>query len=238
MSEHAPTDAMAIVERFLKNWKPFAELGGTALPGQVLALLEEPDPEARRRHLLAASDLYRLHERYRELELFREGRNEKAEQFERLLRVSAAEMAAAIERGAQKEHLALLQFCFEFGRHPQAPRHSLMRAFILRMLALPPGGLGFKYSLYPEGVLYTSAGKTHDEMAQDTVRLGMAGKPIAGGTFSRTGEREFVFDMASTAFKATNDPAAVSEPLLRWIRNTGGREDRITLRHDDTRERA
>lgn len=223
------SDAYDAVERFLKGWKPFAELAGTLLGAQILALLAEHDLEARRRHLLSASDLYRLQARYRELELFRAGRNERAEQFERLLALSAEDFAAAIAKGEQKEPLALLQFCFEFGRHAAVPRNTLLREFILKLFELEVGALGVKYSLYPAGVLYTTAGKSHDEMAQDLARLGMGGAPVAGGTIQRTGQTQFLYDMASTAFKATNDPNAVKEPLLRAIRNSGGREDRVQL---------
>lgn len=232
------SESVAAIERFLQGWKPFAELAGTTLPAQMLALLGEADPEARRRHLHAASDLFRLHERYRELELFREGKNEKAEQFQRLLALPAEEFAAALARGEQKDYLGLLQFCFEFGRHAVPPRHNLMREFIYKLLDMEVGALGIKYSLYPGGVLYSSAGKSHDEMAQDFARLGMGGAPIAGGTIARVGPAQFTYDMASTAYKQTSDPAAVSEPLRRWVRNTGGREDKVALRHDDARASA
>jgi hypothetical protein len=228
-------DAYAAVERFLLGWKPFAELAGTMLAAQILALLGEPDAEARARHLASASDLYRLHARYRELGLYREGRNERAEQFERLLALRLEDFAAAIAAGEQKEQLALLQACFEFGRNAAPPRNGLMREFIYKLFELETGGLGVKYSLYPGGVLYTTAGKSHDEMAQDLARLGMGGAPVAGGTIGRTGEAAFAYDMASTAYKATNDPNAVKEPLLRWIRNTGGREDKVQLRFDARR---
>ena len=92
------SDAFSSVERFLNGWKPFAELSGTTLAAQILALLRDAEHEARRQHLLSASDLYRLHDRYQALDLFREGKNERAEQFERLLRISTAEFAAAIEK--------------------------------------------------------------------------------------------------------------------------------------------
>ncbi len=232
------SDAYATVERFLRGWKPFAELGGTMLGAQILALLAERDPEARRRHLASASDLYRLHRRYEELGLLRPGKNERAEQFERLLAEPVEAFAAAIERGEQKEHLTRLQFCFDFGRHAAPPRAALMREFIHKLFDLETGGLGVKYSLYPAGVLYTSTGKSHDEMAQDLAKLGMGGAPVAGGTIARTAQLDFLYDMASTAYKATNDPDAVKEPLLRAIRNTGGQEERVRLRFDATRSTA
>ena len=232
------SDAYASVERFLKGWKPFAELSGTMLAAQILALLAEGDPEARRRHLASASDLYRLHRRYEELGLLRPGKNERAEQFERLLTEPIAVFAQAIGDGAQKEHLSRLQFCFEFGRHAAPPRVTLMREFIHKLFDLETGALGVKYSLYPGGVLYTSAGKSHDEMAQDLAKLGMGGAPVAGGAIARSAQLEFVYDMASTAYKATNDPAAVKEPLLRAIRNSGGEEQRVRLRFDTGRATA
>jgi hypothetical protein len=232
------SDAYATVEQFLQGWKPFAELSGTMLAAQILALLGERDQEARRRHLLSASDLYRLHRRYEELELLRPGKNERAEQFERLLHEPIEAFAAAIAKGQQKEHLGLLQFCFEFGRHAAPPRAALMCEFIHKLFDLEIGGLGVKYSLYPAGVLYTSTGKSHDEMAQDLAKLGMGGAPVAGGTIARTGQLDFLYDMASTAYKATSDPNAVKEPLQRAIRNTGGQAEKVRLRFDASRATA
>jgi hypothetical protein len=231
VSESSSASSFRTVERLLAGWKPFADLAGTMLAAQILALLRDGDPELRRAHLASASDLYRLHLRYAELGLLREGRNERAEQFARLLALSTDAFAAAIARGEQKEPLALLQACFEFGRHEAQARNVLMRQFILTLLELDVGALGVKYSLYPGGVLYTTAGKTHDEMAQDLAKLGMGGAPIAGGTIARTGQAEFHYDMASTAYKATNDPNAVKEPLLRAVRVSGGREDAFRLQH-------
>ncbi len=225
-----------VVEAFLSGWKPFADLpAGTALRDQILAFLGEVRPEERRRHFASASDLYRLHNRYRELELFREGKNEKAEQFERLFRLSIAEFATAIEENRQKEHLGLLQFSFEFGRHEVAPRHNLMREFIYKLFEMDIAAVGIKYSLFPGGVLYSSAGKSHDEMARDYTRLGMGGAPMAGGVIARAGMTEFLYDTNSTAYKSTGDPAVVKDSLSQWIRNTGGREHKVRIRLDTTR---
>ncbi|HKI98760.1 MAG TPA: hypothetical protein VKB51_09830 [bacterium] len=219
----------AEVERFLQGWKPFAELAGTAQARHILALLAADKPEVRQRRLLAACDLYRLLRCYEALGLLREGRNERAEQFERLLSLRTADLAASIARGEQKEPLGLLQYCLEFGRHALPPRHTLMRGFILALFELDAGGVGMKYSLYPGGVLFTAGGKTHEEMVRELARQGLGGTPLAGGTIARTGRTAFLYDMASTAFRATNDPEAVKAPLLRWIRNTGGQDDKVEL---------
>ena len=220
-----------VVESFLAGWKPFAELPrGLALPGQMLAFLNETRPEERRRHFAAASDLYRLHERFRTLGIFREEKNEKADGFETLFALSLADLAAAIEARKQKELLGLLQFCFEFGRHEAPPRQYVLREFISHLFDREIHAPGLKYSLYAGGLLYTGGGKTHDEMAADFARFGLGGgRPVAGGEFVRTDTLAFRYDLGSSAFRAAGDPLAVKEALLKGIRSNGGRDDLVTV---------
>lgn len=230
---------LKIIQSFLEGWKPFAELpADLTLRGQILEFLGESDPMVRKRHFASANGLYRLHNRYRELEMSREDKSGRTEQFELLFTLDLAEFAAAIERKEQKNWLVLLQFCFEFGRYQVPPRHHLMREFIHHMLDQEINAAPIKYSVYGDGVLYSGGGKTHDEMAQDFIKLGMGGgRPVAGGLLSRTGTYEFLYDLSSTTFRG-GDPALVTEGLARWIRGTGGREDKIKIKLDTTRMEA
>ena len=230
---------LKIIQPFLEGWKPFAELPeNLALRGQILEFLEEADLEVRKRHFAAANGLYRLQNRYRELNMFREEKKGRTEQFEILFELVLADFAAAIERKEQKNWLVLLQFCFEFGRYKIPPRHHLMREFIHHMLDMEINAAPIKYSVYGDGVLYSGGGKTHDEMAQDFVKLGMGGgRPVAGGLLSRMGTYDYLYDVSSSAFRG-GDPALIPEGVARWIRSTGGREDKIRIKLDTTRMEA
>lgn len=199
------------------------------LQGEILSFLETDDPEARQGRLIQASGRYRLHERYRELGIFREDRNEWTERFGRLLAISTGEFAGAIGLGNQKGQLGLLQYGFEIGRHAVDPRHEVVRRFIHTLFELPIGGLPIKYSLFAGGVLYSGSGRTHDEMAQDFVRLGLGAVPVTGGVFGRTETLAFRYDTSSTAYR-TGDPNLVRESLLKGIRTTGGREDLVIVK--------
>lgn len=232
-------EALKEIEGFLMGWKPYAELpGDIMLQAQILAFLAAPEREERRRHLSAASSLFTLHERYRELEIFRSGRNERAERFEELLALDASQLAAAIREKRQKDLLGLIQFCFEFGRHPAQPKQLLMRDFLLTVFAMEVGAVPIKYSAYGGGVLYSGGGKTHDEMARDFVRYGLGGGvPQAGGLFYRPEPLRFVYDVSSTAFRS-GDPGQVREGFLQGLRNTGGDLDKVSISLDTTRMNA
>lgn len=223
------SDAFEEVKAFLAGWKPFAGLESQLLAGQVLAFLEAASPERRRNVLARANGLFRLHEIYRELGIFRKGRNERAEQFNRLLEEPTEEIAAAIREGRQKEPLGMLQYCFEFGRHEAPPRHEVMRQFLLTVLGLEVGSVPIKYSLFSGGVLYSGGGKTHDEMARDFARYGLGGAPMAGGQLTRVQPLQFHYDVSSTAYRS-GEPGQVREALLRAVRATGGDEGRITVK--------
>lgn len=228
--------SLHVVETFLKGWKPFTDIpADTLLPAQILAFLAAQDTEERRTHFTAASTLYRLHQCYRDLEIFREGHNEKAERFGDILKLNVAEFAAAIAEQRQKGHLGLLQFCFEFGRHPVQPKHLLMREFLLMAFGLELGVTPVKYSAYGGGVLYSAGGKSHDEMARDFIAYGLGGSPPqAGGLLSRLAPLTFVYDVSSTAYQSGN-PDQVRQGFLQWVRNTGGDAEKITMTLDTTR---
>lgn len=226
------THALEAVKQFLED-RPFVELAGAPLAAQTLALLGERSPARRSKRLVAISDLYRLHVVYGELGILREGGSEKVDRFAQLLALPLEDVAAAVETGDTQSLLDLLLFCLELGPHRLEPRHTLMRRFLLQVFSLKKHGVAMKYSLYTGDVLYSASGKTHDELARDLARLGMTGPPLAGGSIVRSEPLTFVFDLGSTAYKATNNPEAVRGPLLHWIRNTGGREEQVRLQYDD-----
>ena len=202
------------------------------LPGQILSFLEAGTPAGRRRALSNASSLFRLHECYRELGIFRAGQNERAERFDELLALSLENLAASIRAGRQRDPLALIQFCFEFGRHQATPRNDVIRQFIHTALNLPIGGNPMKYSLFIGNVLYASEGKTHDEMAEDFKNLGLGAQPICGGMLKRTAQLEIHYDVSSSAYR-TGDPGQVRDALLRAIRASGGGEDKVLIKLEE-----
>jgi len=225
----APMDT---IKGFLQGWRPFAELEGHPVGKQgVLAVLGANGVENRREQLTKYCDLYRLHGVYRELKMLRDGRNEKAERFEALATLSAAELAEAIGAGTQKDLMGLIQFCFEFGRHEVPSKHHIMREFLLTLFRLKVGDPDMKYTFFGGGVLYTDGGKTHDEMVRDFARLGLGGgQPLAGGVISRKDTLSYTLDISSTAYRGTNDPKLVREALLRWVRTTGGDPDKLIVK--------
>ena len=217
------------VRTFFSTWPPFVEMDSQALPGRILSFFESGSPATRRQALANASSLFRLHECYRELGIFREGQNERVEKFDALLALSLEHLAASIREGRQRDALGLIQFCFEFGRHEASPRNDVIRRFVHRVLNLPIGGKTMKYSLFIGNVLYASEGKTHDEMAEDYKTLGLAGQPICGGMLKRAAHLEIHYDVSSSAFR-TGDPGQVRDALRRAIRASGGGEEQVSVK--------
>ncbi len=220
------------VTDFFAGWPPYAEMPSRVLPGQIITFLTEEDPQRRREILTSASPLFRLHERYRELEMFRPGRNERAEQFQVLLGLSLEDLARSIREKRQKEHLVLIQYCFEFGRHEVSPRNDVVREFLHTALSLPIGENTMKYSLFAGNVLYSSGGKTHDEMAVDFKNLGLAAQPLCGGMLKRTAPLELHYDVSSSAYR-TGDPGQVRDAMQRAIRASGGDEDKLVIKLEE-----
>ena len=227
----AMSDPTQSIRAFLEGWKPFAELppGNPARRG-LSRLFESDDPSERAEVLERVSPLFRLHGKYRELEIHREEKNERAAQFQRMLRLTREEAAQALQSGNTREVLGLLQACFEFGRYPAIPRDQAVRTFLLELWELETGALGTKYSVYPNGVLFSAGPLTHDEMARRFTELGYgAGTPQGGGEILRKGRLQFEFDTASTAFGAGARPNFVVQSVKRWIHATGGQDDNVTF---------
>ncbi|MEE8396965.1 MAG: hypothetical protein V3S29_12980 [bacterium] len=229
------TDHSQLVMAFLENWKPFAELppGNPARRG-VVRLIESDDPQRRGAALARVSQLAQLHEVYQKLGVRRVTRPDKSERFGELLRMPAQKMATALDDGDRREFLALLQDCFEFGRFAPESKVRAARQFLLAFWAMAVGAPPIKYSAYPNGVLFSLPGATHDEMASRFTKLGFgSGRPSGGGGFVREGELAFAFDTATTAFGSTMKPNFVTESLNKWIRQTGGDDEKVALTYRD-----
>ncbi len=108
------------------------------------------------------------------------------------------------------------------------------RRFLLELWELPVMGLGIKYSIYPNGVPFSAQGMTHDQLAKRFTDLGLgSGRPAGGGELQRKAELEFAYDTASAAFGGRMEPAFVADSVRRWVRLTGGREERVVLQYQE-----
>jgi hypothetical protein len=101
----------------------------------------------------------------------------------------------------------------------------------LEIWRLEAGGPSMKYAIYPNGIINSGGGKTHEEMAREFVALGYGGGvPQAGGQVFRTGTLTFSFDIGSTAFRGNGiQPANISSAIQRWMRVTGADESKVRL---------
>ena len=232
------SEARQVVQEFLMGWKPFAQLPpGNPARRSLTRFIETDDPTQREEIFARLNLLYRLHKTYVELGMRREDNSGIGEQHQRLMRMKVEDMAEAISSGGRRDLAELLQAGFEFGRSVLEPRLMAVRLFLLEFWDLPVGGLGMKYSVYPNGVLFSIVGLTHDELARRFNDLGMGqGAPLGGGEIQRQGDLEFLFDTASTAFKGAFKPEFVQESLKRWVRLTGGSEDRVTFSYRERME--
>ena len=229
----AISDARQTVRTFLEGWRTFAQLPpGNPARRNVTRFIETDDAEARQEILARQSLLYRLQQVYGRLGMQREDGAGTKGLFRELIHMPLAEMARAVATGRRKDFAELLQGGFEFGRGAPEPRIMAVRRFLLELFALPVLGGGMKYSIYPNGVLYSGGGLTHEEMARKFNELGLGqGNPLGGGEIQRPAELAFIFDVASTAFVTVMKPEFVRESLLRWVRLTGGMEERIAFDH-------
>jgi hypothetical protein len=218
-----------VIERFLSNWMPFAMLPpDSRARTSVLRFVTAESQEERKRALRYASLQYRLQDQYSELGVLRTDRPSDA--FRELLALSLEQIALDIRQGDTQEFCYLLQRAFEFGRQPVPPQHNAARQFLREFLALQPGGPNMKYCIYPNGIPFSGGGKTHEELAREFVATGLGGGlPQCGGVIYRIEPLRFTFDMSSTAFRTSIRPEGVRQAILRWIRTTGGDEQRLWL---------
>jgi hypothetical protein len=215
----------------LTTWKPLAELpAGNEKRRAVEDFLSAATNEERRVALERGNTLFRLHNIYKELGILRENPGEKARDFAALIATPNGELHAALRGGGGSAPLlALLQEVFEFGKGAVHPKYEAVRSCLLELWRLEPRGPSMKYSLYPNGIIYSGGGKTHEEMAREFVAQGYgAGVPQAGGQIFRTGALDFVFDLSSTAFRASGTrPVDIASAFHRWLRVTGADESKV-----------
>lgn len=225
------SEEVQALRAFLESWKPYAQLPpGNPARRTINRFIETDEAEERAKVIARTSLLFQLHEQYVHLGIRRVDSDAKTEQFAKMLAMPAAEMAGAIESEARRPYLELLQSVFEFGRFELEPRFAAVRRFMLDLWALPIGGLGMKFSIYSDAVLFASGGLTHDEMARKFNAMGLGrGRPTGGGEIQRRGKLAFAYDTASTAFGGQLKPEFVKESISRWIRLTGGQADRVKL---------
>ncbi|MBI3992786.1 MAG: hypothetical protein HY342_05905 [Candidatus Lambdaproteobacteria bacterium] len=225
------SSAQETVGEFLKQWKPIAAMPpGNPVRRGVLRCMTTDDVAQRASVLAKTNALFALHERYREIGIFREDAPPHAADMAALLAVKLDEFAQAIADGKAQNFLELIQKGFQFGRFEPEAKHVALRKFLLHLWHMRIGGPGLKYSMYGNGVLYTAGGLSHEEMAREYNQLGFGGdKPLFGGQFYRIEQLEFHFDTGSTTFARHVDPGKVEEAVRRWVRLTGGDATRLAL---------
>ncbi len=219
------------VTAFLKEWKPIAELPpGNPLRRGLLRFVVAPDEAARRTLLAKTNELFALHQIYQELGIFREDEPPYAKDLEGLLALSVDEFAEGVREGNIRPFAETLQKGFQFGRYAVDSKHLAMRRFLLHLFQQEPGGAGLKYTVYPNGVIHGSHGKTHEEMSKEFSILGFgSGKPEFGGEFYRVALLDYAFDTGSTTYVANVDPSMVVQGVRRWLRLTGAQEKKVQL---------
>jgi len=227
-----PTPEILPVAQALAVWGPLKNLppGSTVRPG-IERFLAAPTPEARRAALARESSLLRLLDLHQQLGILREDPGERARQFAALLVIPSEDILAAIRDKRSSEALTLLQTCFEFGQGAHLGKHEAARLCLLEMWGLRVRGPNMKFALYPNGILHSGGGSTHEEMARQFVSEGHGGgPPLAGGLLTRTAQFAFEFDLSSTAFRANGvQPGQIPAAFKRWLRNTGADETKVSF---------
>ncbi|HEX7926781.1 MAG TPA: hypothetical protein VF678_04255 [bacterium] len=226
----AMSTGQAPVTNALAAWKPWAQLPpGSEVRQAVEDFLVATSADARRRALEQGNALFRLQNVYREMELLRADAGEKSREFAALLATSNGDLHGALRGAGSPNTLALLQQAFEFGRGEVHPKYEAVRTCLLEWTRLDAGGPSMKFAMYPNGIIFSGGGKTHEEMARLFVANGYgAGVPQAGGQIFCTGKFTYQFDLSSTAFRANGvQPAGIAAAFQRWIRVTGADESKV-----------
>jgi hypothetical protein len=222
------------VSKFLENWKPFATLPpNSPLRRDILLLLEATDPETRREVLLRVNPLCKIQRTYQELGILREVGG-KAETFGKLIALSVPDFAKAIAAGEQKAFLTLLLDGFEFDRAAIPPNQAALRQFLSYFWALRVGAPAIKYGAYPNSLLFSAGGKTHEELAREFKDKGFgSGQPVGGGFITRLGPLAFAYDTYSAAVKAGDQRQYVGDSIRRAIRITGGDDTKVQIAYQE-----
>ena len=225
----------AEVRTFLENWKPFTSIPASSpLRRDILMFLDATRPEDRQEILLRANPLFKLHRMYSDIGILRDVETGKAETFAKLLSISAADFAKAISGGEQKAFLALILEGFEFDRAVIAPNQSALRQFLVYFWDLRVGAPAIKYSIYPNNLLFSAGGKTHDQMAREFTQAGFgSGGPMGGGFIARRGPLSFAYDTHSQFVKSGDQRAYAAESMKRAIRMTGGDDTKVQIAYKE-----
>ena len=225
-------DALQSVQKFLDQWKPYAEMGnGHPAKRGIRRFLESEEERARRDAIIRVNTQFYFFGLYSKLGIRRDGQQEKEERMEQLITMPVARMAEIVEK-EPKELLVLLQEGFEFGRFELDPQIRAVRQFLLVLWEQANNTTPFKYSIYPNGIMFAAEGISHDEMAIKFSKMGLGNsRPLGGGQMRRRDKLTFEFDTASTAFGTQLKPGFVVSSLRRWVRSTGGQDDQLELNH-------
>jgi hypothetical protein len=222
---------LADVRTFLENWKPFASLPpNNPLRREILMLLEAARPEERQEVLLRVNPLYKLQRGYSDIGILREVGTGKADTFAKLIALSVAEFAKAIADSQQKAFLTLLLEGFEFDRAEIPPNQMALRQFLEYFWGLRAGAPAIKYGAYPNNLLFSAGGKTHEELAREFKEKGFgSGQPMGGGFIIRLGPLAFAYDTYSAAVKSGDQRQYVGDSIRRAIRVTGGDDTKVQI---------
>ena len=224
-------EPVAEILAFLEKWKPFASLPPKdPLRADILGFLKAPGGAERHQILVRVNSLYRLQRTYGELGIVRDGESAKAATFAQLVAFAPAEFAQAVRNQQQKPFLTLLLEGFEFDRAAAAPNQLAARQFLAYFWGLRIGDPAIKYGIYPNNVVFSAGGKTHDELAREFTQQGFgSGMPLGGGFIARRGDLHFVYDTYSQFVKAGDQRQAVADSIRRSIRLTGGDDGKVKI---------
>jgi len=227
-SANSGNDQQAI-DKFFSGWAPYVQLPANHhVRGDVKLFLAAETPEQRRAALEKANLQFRLQRAQTEAGILRP---DQANGFTEVLALSRQKLAEAIRQGNTQDPLGLLQKAFAFGRFPPVPNQQAATLFLLEFWALHVGGASLKYCTYAKGLPFSAGGKTHEELARVFVASGYgSGNPLGGGQIARRAALDFEYDVTCTVFRGGVRPEEVKAGILRWIRTTGGDDQKVNLK--------
>ncbi len=217
------------IDKFFAGWAPFAQLPPNShVRADLTQFLAADSPEARRAALEKANLQCRLLRVYADAGVLRA---DQANGFADVLALTRQKLAEAIRQNNTQEPLGLLQKAFAFGRFPAVPNQQAATTFLLELWALHAGGPSMKYCTYAKGLPFSAGGKTHEEIARVFVSSGYgSGNPLGGGQIARRAAFDFEYDVTCTVFRGGVRPEEVKAGILRWVRATGGDDQKPNLK--------
>lgn len=224
-------DSIPEIRGFFQNWKPFATLAqDDPLRTMIFQFIEAKSPKDRQDILARTNLLYRLHRIYGELGILRDTENVKVGSFAQLFALVAADFAQAIKNQQQKPFLTMILEGFEFERAAAAPNQLAARQFLDYFWNMRAGDPPIKYGIYPNSLIFSAGGKTHDELAREFTQKGFgSGMPKGGGFIARREKLDFAYDTHSQFVKSGDQRQPALEAMKRWIRLTGGDDSKVKI---------